>query len=151
MQELNLPKYEFRFKREDKRIKIFDEIRKKYIVLTEEEWVRQNFTRYLIEELHYPKGLIAIEKEMKWNNLKRRTDILVYSQEGIPILMVECKAANVKIDQNTLDQIGRYNIQKRLAYLIVTNGLDHYSIRVDFKVGKFEFLNHIPKYEELQA
>ncbi len=149
MQELNLPTYQFKFKEEDKRTKIFDKTRKAYYVLTPEEWVRQNFIEYLIHEKDYPRGLIAIEKGLKLNNLPKRTDILVYSRNGEPILMVECKAPNIKITQSVFDQIGRYNIHFKLPFLIVTNGVEHYCAQINFKEKKFSFLSEVPHYNTI--
>ena len=149
MINLNLPDYTFKLYKEDKRTKIFDEIRQKKIVLTPEEWVRQNFIRFLIEEKNYPKGLMAIEKGLKLNGLQKRTDILCYSKNGIPLLMVECKAPNISIKQSVFDQIGRYNIHFKLPYLIVTNGLEHYCALINFDTKQFSFLKEIPNYDEL--
>src|SRR5690554_2827060 len=149
MQELNLPTYQFKFKVEDKRTKIFDTIRKRFFVLTPEEWVRQNFIEYLINEKNYLKGLIAIEKGLKLHGLQKRTDILIYSKAGKPLLMVECKAPDVKINQTVFDQIGRYNIHFKLPYLIVTNGIEHYCAMIDFDKKDFSFLSDIPNYDEI--
>ncbi len=149
MINLNLPEYTFKLYKKDKRTKIFDEIRQKKIVLTPEEWVRQNFIRFLIEEKNYPKGLMAIEKGLKLNGLQKRTDILCYSKNGNPLLMVECKAPNISIKQSVFDQIGRYNIHFKLPYLIVTNGLEHYCALINFDTKQFSFLKEIPNYDEL--
>lgn len=149
MQKLNLPAYSFTLKEEDKKTKIFDVIRKKYLVLTPEEWVRQHIIQFLIEERDVPKNLIAVEKGLLLNGLQKRTDVLVYSREGIPLLMVECKAPSIKIDQKTFDQIGRYNISLKLPYLLVTNGMKHFIAKINFEENKFLFLKDIPTYEEL--
>lgn len=149
MKKLNLPFYKFTLKEENKKTKIFDFIRKKYLVLTPEEWVRQNFLKFLVEERNFPKNLIAVEKGLKLNGLQKRVDILIYSKKGVPLIMVECKAPEVRIDQKVFDQIGRYNITFKLPYLIVTNGLEHYCCSVDFKEKSFAFLKEIPNYENL--
>lgn len=149
MKTLNLPAYNFAFQKDDKKTKIFDAIRKKYLVLTPEEWVRQNIIRFLVEERNFPKGLIAIEKGLKLNELKKRADVLVYSKQGTPLLMIECKAPEVPIDQKVFDQIGRYNITFKLPYLMVTNGLEHYCAKIDFIKKEFSFLKEIPHYENL--
>ena len=120
-------------------------------MLTPEEWVRQNFVRYLIEEKHFPAGLISIEKQMILNGMKKRMDILCYSKNGTPLLMVECKAPEVSISQSAFDQIGRYNIKQRLPYLIVTNGMDHYCAKIDFKEASFQFLKNIPSFHEIDG
>lgn len=149
MKRLNLPNYEFTFTEENKKTKIFDSIRKKYLVLTPEEWVRQNILRFLIEERNFPKNLIVIEKGLKLNGLAKRADILVYSKKGNPLLLIECKAPEIKIDQKVFDQIGRYNITFKLPYLMVTNGLEHYCCSIDFTNKSFSFLKEIPNYEDL--
>ena len=149
MNKLNLPDYTFKIKEENKTTKIFDEIRKKYVVLTPEEWVRQHLIKYLIDEKGYPKSLIAVEKGLRVNNLAKRTDILIYSREGKPILMVECKSYQAKVDQAVFDQASRYNIAFQLPYLVASNGLNHYCAKIDFKRRNFKFLNEIPRYEDL--
>jgi len=149
MKRLNLPTYTFKIISEGKKTKIFDDIRRKYLTLTPEEWVRQHFVKFLIQEKGYPKGLIALEKGLHLNSLYKRTDILVYSKSGQPILMVECKSADVKITQSVFDQISRYNLHYKLPYLIVSNGLEHYCAKLNFKTSNFNFLNQLPAYEEL--
>lgn len=151
MKTLNLPSYQFNLIEENKKTKIFDAIRKKYFVLTPEEWVRQNVVRYLVEEKSFPANLIAIEMGLKLNGLQKRADIIVYSKTGKPILMVECKAPHIKIDQKVFDQIGRYNITFKLPYLIVTNGMEHFCAQIDFNIKNFSFLKEIPNYENLKA
>ena len=151
MKELNLPAYSFSIKSEegDKRL-IFDEIRKKWLILTPEEWVRQHFVKYLVNELKFPPGLIGIEVTFKFNNLTRRADILVYNRSGNPILIVECKAPEVKIDNRVFDQIVEYNFRFRLNYLVVTNGLKHFACTLGGEeVPEYEFLDSIPLYDEL--
>lgn len=147
MKTLNLPAYTFTFREENKKTKIFDEIRKKFLVLTPEEWVRQNFIKYLIEEHQFPKGLIAVEKGLKLNGLQKRVDVLIYDRNGSPIMIIECKAPNIPVDQKVFDQIGRYNINFKVPYLIVTNGLKHYCAQIDFTNRQFSFLKSIPDYE----
>jgi len=148
MNKLNLPKYKFRLSKKEGKIYIFDDIRKKNIFLTPEEWVRQHFVKFLINEQGYSKSLIAIEKEIKVNNLKKRFDILVFNNKGEHELIVECKAPKIKISQNTFDQIARYNLELKAKYLIVTNGLDHYYCIMDFENKKYVFLENCPKQEK---
>lgn len=116
MQKLNLPSYSFKLKSNEKHTLIFDNLRKKYLVLTPEEWVRQHVVRFLMEEKKYPASLIALEKQLIINNLKRRTDIVVFNKEGKPHIIVECKATNIKINQDTFDQIARYNLKLNANY-----------------------------------
>jgi hypothetical protein len=147
MQKLNLPTYPFKVKSSENKTLIFDKIRKKYMVLTPEEWVRQHFVHFLIEEKKYPTSLIALEKELTINNRKKRTDILIFNTDGIPDIIVECKAPKVKITQETFDQIARYNLALNAKYLIVTNGLEHYFCQMDFENENYIFLKDIPSYQ----
>lgn len=147
MQALNLPTYSFKIKSEGKRLVIFDEFRKKNVVLTPEEWVRQNFVRFLVEERGVPAGRVVIEKSLTINKLSKRCDILLYN-ENQPLLIVECKSPKVKIDQSVFDQIAIYNMQFHVNYLVVTNGLDHFCCEID-KNGKLNFLNDIPHYNSI--
>ncbi len=146
MQKLNFPQYNFDLKSKENKTFIFDEIRKKYIVLTPEEWVRQHFIRFLREEKHYPISLIAVEKQLIINNLKKRFDILVFHSNGLPNIIVECKAPSVKITQETFDQIARYNLNLNADLLIVTNGLNHYFCKLDSENQQYIFLEDFPSY-----
>ncbi|MFY0631348.1 MAG: type I restriction enzyme HsdR N-terminal domain-containing protein [Flavobacteriaceae bacterium] len=146
MQELNLPSYQFRLKSSENKTLIFDIVRKKYVVLTPEEWVRQHILHYLIEEKKYPLSLIAVEKQLKINSLVKRTDIVVFNRNGEPEIIVECKAPNVPISQNTFDQIARYNLSLQANYLMVTNGLAHYYCQIDLTNETYLFLQELPNY-----
>jgi hypothetical protein len=126
---------------------IFDNLRKKYMVLTPEEWVRQHFVQFLIQEKKYPVSLIALEKQLTINNRKKRTDILVFNKEGSPEIIVECKAPKIKITQATFDQIARYNLKLKANFLIVTNGLEHFYCKMDFEKETYIFLQDIPDYK----
>ncbi len=147
MQELNLPTYQFKLKQEEARTFIFDSIRKKYIVLTPEEWVRQNFLQFLIHEKKIPASLIAVEIGLKYNQLQKRADILVYDKQANPYLLVECKAPEVKISQDTFDQIARYNMAFKVKYLVVTNGMSHFCCLMDYTKNSYQFLESIPVFE----
>lgn len=149
MKQLNLPEYSFRVSGKEGEEMILDTIRKKYVKLTPEEWVRQNFVMYLINEGKYPAGLIAVEVMSKFNNLKKRVDILVHDRNGKPVMIVECKSPDVKINDKVFDQIVCYNMGFRVPYIIVTNGMDHFACRIDFETNKYEFLLVIPLYEDL--
>ena len=146
MQKLNLPNYKFKLKSSENKTLIFDNLRKKYFVLTPEEWVRQHFVQFLIDEKKYPVSLIALEKQLTINNRKKRTDILVFNADGNPDIIVECKAPQIKITQATFDQIARYNLKLKANYLIVTNGLEHFYCRMDFEKETYIFLKEIPAY-----
>ncbi|APD05764.1 site-specific DNA-methyltransferase (adenine-specific) [Flavobacteriaceae bacterium UJ101] len=146
--ELNLPKYEFRTKNTDNQLYIFDSIRKKYYVLTPEEWVRQHFVQFLIHEKQYPKGRMGIEIPVQINGMTKRADILFYNQQGKPELIVECKRPSVAITQDTFDQIARYNMILKAKTLIVTNGLQHYCCEMDHEKMRYYFLENIPSYSK---
>jgi hypothetical protein len=146
MQKLNLPNYKFRLKSNENKTLIFDNLRKKYMVLTPEEWVRQHFVQFLIEEKKYPISLIALEKQLTINNRKKRTDILVFNKEGYPDIIVECKAPKIKITQATFDQIARYNLKLNANFLVVTNGLEHFYCKMDYDNETYIFLKEIPDY-----
>lgn len=146
---LNLPTYNHRIVSDGKKTKIFDQVRKKFLVLTPEEWVRQNFIQYLINEKKYPASLISIEQGLKVNELFKRCDILVYNSFGKAILLVECKSHHVKLSSETFQQVARYNICFKLPYLIVTNGMQHFCSKIDFELSSYNFLKSIPNYHEL--
>ena len=146
MQTLNLPTYKFRIKNTKNKYLIFDIVRKKYVVLNPEEWVRQHIVHYLIEEKGYPISHIAIEKKLIINSLTKRTDILIFDTDGLPHIIVECKAPSVKITQDAFDQIARYNLKLNAKYLVVTNGLSHYYCAMDSEKEQFTFLESIPNY-----
>ena len=147
MLKLSFPNYEFRLKKIDEKRFIFDEIRKKYIELTAEEWVRQNCIKYLINEKKYKSQLIAVEKKIILNNLTKRYDIIAYDKNGDPNLLVECKAPNIAIKQETFDQILSYNRVINSKYLMITNGIIHYYCKIDNIDNKINFLKDIPNYK----
>ena len=147
MQQLNFPKYTFRFKNSENKVSIFDEIRKKFIILTPEEWVRQNVVQYLLQEKKYPKSYINVEKLIKVNDLSKRYDVIVYQPNGEIFLLIECKAPEIKIAQETFNQIARYNLTLKANYLMVTNGVNHYFCQMDFENEKYNFLKELPEFE----
>lgn len=146
MQKLNFPTYSFRFKNSENKLLIFDGIRKKFVVLQPEEWVRQHCVQYLIQHKKYPQSLINVEKELKINTLKKRYDIVVFNPDGSIYLIVECKAPTLQINQETFDQIARYNLELNATYLMVTNGINHYYCQMDFEQECYQFLKDIPNY-----
>ena len=146
MQQLNFPVYKFDItKRQDKYL-IFDIIRKKNVVLTPEEWVRQNFVRFILEELAYPRSMVKVESGLKVNQLQKRSDVVVYDRNADPFLLAECKSWKVSISQDTFDQILIYNQQVSAPYLVLTNGIHHFCCEVDRKSGRARFLDTIPVY-----
>ncbi len=144
MQKLNFPSYSFRFKNSENKVSIFDEIRKKFVILTPEEWVRQNVVRFLLEEKKYSKSYINVEKILKINGLTKRYDVVVFRPDGKIFLLVECKAPEVAISQNTFDQIARYNMILEAEFLMVTNGLNHYFCKMDYEKEQYNFLIDLP-------
>lgn len=146
MQQLNFPVYNFRFKNSENKVAIFDEIRKKFIILSPEEWVRQHVVHYFLTEKKYPKSLINVEKILKINGLTKRYDVVVFNPDGSIFILVECKAPEVKISQSTFDQIARYNLTMKAQYLMVTNGHNHYFCQMDFDNEKYQFLSALPDY-----
>jgi len=146
MQELNFPKFSFRFKSSENKISIFDDIRKKFVILQPEEWVRQHCVQYLMQVKGYPKSLINVEKELIVNKLRKRYDIVIFNPDGSIHVIVECKAPKINITQDTFDQIARYNLTLNATYLMVTNGLNHYYCQMDFEAEHYNFLQDIPNY-----
>lgn len=144
MQELNFPHHSFKIKTSENKTVIFDIVRKKYVVLTPEEWVRQHVIHFLHFEKKYSLSLMSAEKQVKVNSLTRRTDVVVYNNQGKPIIIVECKAPMVSISQNTFDQIARYNLSLDAPYLYVTNGLEHYYAMMDHVKQTYVFLQDLP-------
>ncbi|HLV91577.1 MAG TPA: type I restriction enzyme HsdR N-terminal domain-containing protein [Aequorivita sp.] len=145
MQKLNFPAYSFRFKNSENKPLAFDDIRKKFVVLTPEEWVRLHVVQFLIIEKKFPKSLINVEKQLKINNITKRYDVVVFNSDGSIFLIVECKAPSIPITQITFDQIARYNLTLRAEYLMVTNGLEHYFCQMDFENQRYVFLKDIPE------
>tara|TARA_S200000501_G_C20579865_1_gene636776 strand:+ start:308 stop:754 length:447 start_codon:yes stop_codon:yes gene_type:complete len=142
--KLNLPKVVLKTKLVRGTIQVFDVVRKKYFKLTAEEWVRQHFIHYLNSNKNYPLGLMGVERVVSYNDLKIRADIILYNTKGNPYMIVECKAPNVNITQDTFDQISRYNIKLKVKYLVVTNGRQHFCCAMDYKSNIITFLDEIP-------
>lgn len=144
MLKLNFPEYSFRFKNRENKPLIFDVIRKKFLVLTPEEWVRQHVVHFLISEKQFPAALINVEKQLTLHQTKKRYDVVVFNPDGTIHLIVECKAPHISIAQDTFDQIARYNLVTNATYLMVTNGLKHYFCRMDYENQRYVFLADIP-------
>lgn len=147
--QLNFPAYDFKITDIDGKNYIFDIIRKKNLVLTPEEWVRQHIVRFLIEN-NYPPSLISIERQITFNQLKKRFDILVYNNQAAPIMLIECKAPEVKLSQETLNQIALYNTQFKVDYLFISNGLKHLICRYDKGLNKYIALEKFPDWNSLK-
>ncbi len=148
MQPLNFPAYAFRFKNSENKVAIFDEIRKKFVVLTPEEWVRQHVVRYLLEDRKFPKSLVNVEKMLTLNGLTKRYDVVVFNPNGSIRILVECKAPQVRISQDTFDQIARYNMTLKADFMMVTNGHNHYFCSMDIENSRYDFLQELPIYAQ---
>lgn len=146
MLKLNFPDYSFRFKNSENKRLVFDPIRKKFVVLTPEEWVRQHTLQYLLSEKKYSPTLINVEKQLVLNKTKKRYDVVVFKPNGSIFLLVECKAPSVEITQETFNQIARYNLVTQAEYLMVTNGLHHFYCQLDYENERYVFLRDIPGY-----
>jgi type I site-specific restriction endonuclease len=142
MIKIEYPPYQPKIKEETGKEFIFDEFRKRWVLLTPEEWVRQNFLQYLTQIKKYPGSLIAVEKEIKLGELKKRFDILVYDGDTKPWMIVECKEMNVTLDKTVLDQVLRYNISLNVPYLVITNGA--YCLALNINGNKFSEIDSLP-------
>lgn len=142
------PPYSFKIKEEQGREVIFDPSRKIWVKLTPEEWVRQNFLQYLLQEMHYPASLTAVEKELQLGELKKRFDILVYDQHHQPWMMIECKSMDINLDQNVLMQILRYHIAIPVPFLVITNG--SYCAAFEKVDGQLKEMQSMPLYRSIQ-
>lgn len=149
MIELNLPPYPYKLKQEKDKVLIFDELRHRYVALTPEEWVRQHFVAYLVNQKGFPRGLMGNEISLTLNKCSRRCDTVVYDHRGLPLCIAEYKAPHIEITQKTFDQIVRYNRVLQVSYLFVSNGLTHYCCHIDYTNNSYIFLPDIPAYTEL--
>jgi len=150
MQKLNFPDYSFRFKNSENKVAIFDEIRKKFIILTPEEWVRQHVVRFLTYDKKYPISHVNVEKIIRINGLTKRYDVVVFQPDGKIFLLVECKAPGVPVSQVAFDQIARYNMTLKASYMMVTNGINHYFCQMDYEQEKYHFLQELPQFNPNQ-
>lgn len=144
-----LPEYELKTRRSEAGLEVFDDFRKKYVSFTPEEFVRQRFLLFLVHEKKYPKSLISVEKSLKVNGLDKRADALVYDAAGRVRMVVECKAPSVTLSQDVFDQIVRYNMVYKSDYLLITNGLSHACVRMNYAENSYNYLVEIPKFSEL--
>ncbi|UCD60118.1 MAG: type I restriction enzyme HsdR N-terminal domain-containing protein [Flavobacteriaceae bacterium] len=146
MLSLNFPRYHFRFKCSENKQQIFDIIRKKFVSLQPEEWVRQHVIHFLTADKKYPTSLINVEKTLSLNGLKKRYDVVVFNTDGSIHILVECKSPNITISQVVFDQIARYNLKMRAGFLMVTNGFDHFYCKMNYEEEKYSFLRQIPDF-----
>lgn len=146
--ELNLPACELSIRQQgNSRLEVLDIIRRKYVVLSPEEWVRQHIVHYFLNHLGVPKTLTVVEQSMKVGRMEKRVDIAVYDKKTAPILLAECKAPSVKLSQQVIDQALRYNMKMHVSYLLITNGIQHMGFFIDYKKNKTMALKGLPKYE----
>jgi type I site-specific restriction endonuclease len=149
MLQLNLPAYKFQIKKQDTKNFIFDTQRKRYVSLTPEEWVRQHFLRFLIQEKGYPAAYLAVEKQLIMNGMKKRCDAILYNEFALPVMIIELKAPNVAITQSTFDQVAVYNAKLKVDYFMISNGIEHYCCKVDFENSHYKFFPELPEYKNL--
>ena len=149
MYRLNLPPYQIKITEKGEKRHIFDFLRRKYVALTPEEWVRQHFVHFLVEHKGYPKGLLANEVELKVGEKRLRCDTLLYNKEAKPRMIIEYKAPTIQLQQKTFDQISVYNLLLKVDYLIVSNGLQHFCCKMDYAEQRYIFLKDVPDYEIL--
>ncbi|MEK9517037.1 MAG: type I restriction enzyme HsdR N-terminal domain-containing protein [Flavobacteriaceae bacterium] len=146
MEKLNFHDFDFSFKSKENKTYIFDPIRKKWLVLNPEEWVRQHCIQFLLKTKNVPLGFIQVEKKLNVNNTEKRYDLVVFKPDHSIDLLVECKSPKVKITQKTFDQIAQYNLVLKSDYLMLTNGLNHFFCKMDFEKRKYLFLPDLPNY-----
>lgn len=149
MEPLNLPTYFFRIKEDKGKKYIFDEIRRRFVLLTPEEWVRQHMINFLVNLKNFPRMLISVEKGFSQNRNRQRYDLLIYNRLGKPLMIVECKAPGVEINQQVFDQAGRYNNRHKAAYMLITNGMKHYCCTINIANKQYSFLKDIPDFNEM--
>lgn len=151
MQKLNLPEYSVKTRIVNNQQQIFDEIRRKYVTLIPEEWVRQHFINYLVNDRKFPKGLLAVEHPLTINKVSHRADIVAFASDGKPLVVVECKAPEVAINQSVIQQISRYNILLKAPILILTNGIVHYCVQINFESNTSVSVESIPFYQDIKG
>ena len=149
MNRINLPTFAIKFRETDGKRQIFDFLRRRYVTLTPEEWVRQHFVHFLVEHLGYPQGLLANEVELRVGDKKLRCDTLLYNKEMQPRMIIEYKAPDVELTQRVFEQISAYNSLLQADYLVISNGIEHYCCRRSQEEGGYSFLKEIPLYREL--
>lgn len=149
MYQLNFPAYKFNVINNNTKPYIFDLVRKKYVALLPEEWVRQHLLNYFINEKQFPKGLIKVEQHIKVNNMKRFTDVSVFNKQGLPILIAECKSYKIKLTQYTFEQIAAYGATLKPSYFVLTNGLNHFVYQLNWQNSSANFLTDVPLYKQL--
>ncbi len=151
MEKLNLPFYDCKLKKSGTNTLIFDPVRQKYVILTPEEWVRQHFLNYLTVYLGFPRSHISIERGTTYNTLAKRTDLRVYGRTGSPLMLIECKASYIQIDESALNQALVYNRVIKAPYLVLTNGLQHFCWKIDPSFQRWQVVAQIPEYDKISG
>ena len=149
MQLLNFPPFQFRLRTLNHRQEIFDPVRRKFVTLTPEEWVRQHIIAYLTIIKGFPVSIIGVEKQLIVNKLTKRFDLVIYTRNATPLVLIECKAPGVEITEKTFDQAARYNMLLKAEYFLISNGLEHYSCRIDYKHKQYIFIEEIPHFDQI--
>lgn len=147
---LNLPPFVHKVQKSEGKSAIFDIIRKKYVALTPEEWVRQHLVHYMIDHLGYPRSLVRVESGLRVNQLDKRTDVVVYDRNASPLLVAECKSFKVALSDDVFQQSAIYNSRLHAPYLLISNGLEHYCCRLDHEDASYKFLDAVPTYGDMQ-
>lgn len=147
MNNLNIPPFDYKIKKSDEKLLIFDILRKKYIVLTPEEWVRQHFIHYLINHYQYPKALIKVESGLHYNQRQKRTDIQVFNREGQLFMIIECKAPHIALNQQVFEQAAQYNKVLQAPFITITNGIAWHACSTDWETMTVQFLEDLPRFE----
>ncbi|MDZ4824389.1 MAG: type I restriction enzyme HsdR N-terminal domain-containing protein [Flavobacteriales bacterium] len=150
MKQLIFQSYPFRLRTSGAIREMWDETRKKWIVVTPEEWVRQHLIEYLVQEKKFPRGLLSVEKGLRVNGLFKRTDVVAFGTNSKALLLAECKSPTIKLSQGVFDQAARYNLTLRVPFLLITNGLEIFCCKINFEIGNYEFLKDVPDYMELR-
>jgi len=150
MYQLNLPSFEFKLRKNESGGEVYDFIRKKFIKLTPEEWVRQHWLQTLVQHYQCPAGRISVEKALSYNQTSRRTDVVVYDDHAKALLILELKAPEVNLDEKTCEQIAIYNTSLKVPWLLISNGIQHFCFKVDFHQSKCQLVEELPDYHQMQ-
>lgn len=151
MQQLHFPAFDFKLRNADNRQEIFDTVRRKFVALTPEEWVRQHLIHYITLVKGYPIATIGVEKQLMLNKMPKRFDLVIFKRNGSPLLLAECKAPEVEITEKTFDQAARYNMLLQADYFLITNGLEHYPCRLDYINKQYIFIEDIPDFGQVSV
>lgn len=144
--DLNFPKFDFKIEDSEGKLSIFDSLRKKYLILTPEEWVRQHMISFLVQYRNYPKGLFSLEKEVIYNSLQKRFDILILDREGSPFLIIECKAPSITLSKKTIEQVAIYNKTIEAVFMGISNGRQHLFLKYNSETKNYDQISELPQF-----